>query len=54
MEFPDCVQVEKKHYIITDTQAAATPGNILKFLMIKSSNFPLLFTFRFRIASTAG
>ena len=53
IEFPDCVQVKKKT-LCNHTQAAATAGNILKFFMIKSSNFPLLFTFRFRIASTAG
>ena len=53
IEFPDCVQVKKTLYNY-NTQAAATAGNILKFLIIKSSNFPLLFTFCFRIDSTAG
>ena len=54
IEFPDWVQVKKKHYsIYNHTQAGATGDNNLKFLMIKSSNFSLLFTFRFRIASMA-
>ena len=45
----------KKHYsIYNHTQAGATGDNNLRFLMIKSSNFCLLFTFRFRIASMAG
>ena len=41
IEFPDCVQVKKTLY--NHTQAAATAGNILKFL-IKFPPFYLLFT----------